>query len=137
MNEILTRASELNQLAEGMYFTLAVTLSEIEEQEAYKELGYESYADYVEGELNRSKGTASKMLKVGKFLRSSGFLPETINTTYPRLYASINLLPDAPAEKVLEHAVALRETDLITAKNAQDAGEHECKGKCIYCKRLM
>jgi len=136
-NELLDRASQLSQVSEQSFFALCVVLCEIEATGAFKEAGYESYADYVSGELRRSKSTASKLLKVGKWIQTSGFSPETLDTSYPRLYASINALPEASPDVVLAHASTLSESEIITKRKEDKAGEHTCEPKCRHCGRMM
>lgn len=136
-NELLDRAAQLNQVTEQSFLSLAATLSEISETGAYKDAGYESYVEYVAGDLGRSKSTASKLAKVGAWIRSSGFQPETLETTYARLYQSINLLPEGKPEEILSHATTLSESEILQAKQEKDAGPHECVAVCKSCKRLM
>lgn len=131
-NELLDRAAQLNQITEQSFFSLSVTLAEIEETGAYKEAGYESYAEYVAGDLQRSKSTASKLLKVGKWIKASGFLPETIETSYPRLYSAMNALPEAAPEEVLAHATTLSESEIITTKH--EKAFPNCQHPTHICK---
>lgn len=124
--ELLDRAKNLSTAAENMFLSLAVTLADIEETKAFKGLGYEKYDEYVEGELNRSKSTASKLLKVGRFIKASGFTPEKLETTYPRIYSSLNLLgPSASPKEVLAHAIGNTESELINKQKSKKAGPHE------------
>lgn len=132
-NELLDRAAQLSTVSEQSFFALCVVLCEIESTGAFKEAGYESYAEYVSGELRRSKSTASKLLKVGKWIQTSGFSPETLDTSYPRLYASINALPEAEPAEVLAHAVTLSESEIITTRKSKEAGPHEHRWACTKC----
>lgn len=135
-NQLLDRAAQLNQITEQSFLTLAATLSEIEETKAYQEAGYETYEMYVAGDLKRSKSTASKLLKVGRWIKESGFMPETLDTTYARLYQSINLLPEGTPEQVLSHASTQSEVELVSAQKSKKAGPHEPDFLeiCTVCK---
>ncbi len=99
--ELLERAKQLNVVVENSYLTLACVLSEIYETETYKATGFDTFEDYIQQELNRSKSVGSKLKKVGDFIRASKFQPETLDTSYVRLYQAINLLPEAEPERVL------------------------------------
>lgn len=132
------QAQRLCQHAEDTYFTLAVLLSEIEESGEFKEWGFETFHEYAQEELQKSKGTISKLTKDGSWLRKHfGRDIPKLNTSYARLYSAINLLPEGTPEEVIAHATTLSESELIGAKSSKDAGEHACQAVCKHCKRLM
>lgn len=123
--ELLEQAKVLNKTVETGYLTLAVILSQIEETKAYESLGYESFQEYSVNELNRSKGTISKLLKVGKWLRDCEFQTETLDTSYARLYESINLNKDKDPQFILASAQTNTQDELEEEKRMNKFGEHE------------
>ncbi len=134
---LLDTARELNKAVEQHYLGLAVTLLEIESTKAY-ESEYESFRDFCEQDLKRSKGTVSKLLTVGRFIKENSFTSETVG--YKRLYESILLLEGEKPEKILKAAQTWSDKDFKAAKIEKDHGanhEHtsgvERWGKCTVC----
>jgi len=130
------QAQRLNFGAEKLIGSLCVLLAEFEESKEYEEWGFDTFHEYAQSELGKSKPTVSRLTKVGRLLRSSGQeLPD--GTSVTRMYYAMNLLPEASFEEIAAHAQTLSESEIIGAKQAKDAGEHACIAVCKHCKRLM
>lgn len=135
--DLLNRAKLLNSAVESGYMTLATTLSQINSTEAFKALGYDTFFDYAKEELNRTKGTVSKLLKVGDWIVQQQYEPEKLETSYARLYESLNLNKDKDPQFILAAAQTNSQSELEDAKREAKHGVHEhtpsSEDRFAYC----
>lgn len=132
---LLDQAAELNKSLENSYIGLAIVLVDIQEQELFKEAGYEDFASYYKNGLGREKSTVSRLLTVGKWLKENGLLGATV--PYARLALAIKTYPDKPANFVLSAAKTLSSAELYAEKTEANFGadhEHTPKDEKRYAK---
>jgi len=104
---------------------LATTLSIINDTEAFRALGYDTFFEYAQEELQRSKSTVSKLLKVGNWVIENKFQPEKLDTSYAKLYESINLYQDKDPLFVLASAQTNTQMELEDARREAIHGPHQ------------
>lgn len=101
-NKLLDQTLALNKQLEQNYIALGLALLEIQETEAFKEAGYEDFADYYRNELGREKSTVSRLLSVARWLKENK-LPVG-NVSYKKLEVAIRAYPDKDPEYVMKAA---------------------------------
>lgn len=112
---VLEKIEKLNKLSEVSQVALGYWLSVAKETKAY-EPEFSSFDEYYKT-LGRSKGDISKLLKVGNYLRSAGFLEETVpQTPYTLLYTAISAFPDKDPEYVLAAASSNSISEMLENK---------------------
>lgn len=119
---LLDHTRELNRQIETAYIELGIALSEVEETSAWRELGYDSFPDYYQQDLGRTKSTVSKLITVGKWVKSHGFLNETNGASYTTIYESINAFPEKEPQFILEAA----KTNTLSEIRAERQEKHPC-----------
>lgn len=136
---VLQKIEKLNRLSEVSQVALGYWLSVAKETEAYKPQ-FASFDEYYKT-LGRSKGDISKLLKVGNYLRSAGFLAETVpETPYTLLYTSISCFPDKDPEYVLAAASSNTMSEMLENRRDDAFGDHkpdwEPAFKCSVCGKM-
>lgn len=134
---LLERTKQLNEMAECSLIELGVLLAEVEEKEAYKEAGYDSFHEYYEEELGRNKSTVSQLVTVGRWIKEHSLLKQTEQTSYRKLYAAINLYQDKEPRFILAAAQTNTLHDLETERREKEHGiciDHQPITLCARCK---
>lgn len=123
-NDLLNKAASFNRALEDSYLSLAVVLVDIEESEAYKETGYETFADYYKQELGREKSTVSRLMTCGRWLKAHKLGLHGATFSYRQLASAIKTFPDKEPEYVLSVAKTWRDDDFRA----------EEKEECLHTK---
>ena len=116
--------AQLNIGAELTYLELAKKLYVVSEEKLYIGWGYETLAEYVKNELQRSKTFCSNILKAGTFLVKNELEPQDLSgTSYARLVSAIRLHPDN-AQLALAKAQTLSEDELVHQAKEKKFDKH-------------
>ena len=87
------------QMAQQSLYDMCVGLKEMRDGKLYKELGYETLAEYSENEVGVKGVQASKMIRICENLPSD-FLQSTVNFGVEKLYLLTTLSEETRAEVV-------------------------------------
>ncbi len=148
MNEVSTnlleRAKRLNKMAEMSMVALGMVLVEIRDTEAFRGQ-YDDFRAYYETELGKSKGTITKLLRVGELCLQAGFRAETEpeklkGLEYTKIYASILAHPDETPQGILAAAttLSLREITLNERDNKHpDCAHNVIIRICAACNKRV
>jgi hypothetical protein len=133
---LLERVEELNRGLENYYLRLGMEISIVHETEAWKSLGYETFADYYRQELRRDKSSISRLVGVGYWLRLNNVELPPDNVSYRALDKAIKQFPDKEPKEVLALASTWNDSDF------RDEVRDTCEGhelgkerwaKCTKC----
>jgi len=126
---------DLLQSIKRNYLVIAVNVFKMREAQEWNE---QEWVDFYEQELELSKSTVSKLLKVGEWIVAQSFCAETLPPVgYQNLYLSIGRNKDAKPEYILAEASTWRKEDY------QDAKKDECDHNfpkilvCSHCFKRM
>ena len=138
--EFCDKIKHIRDDIEKHFIALALGLYTIREKKLF-EPNYETFGEFVDGEMKMSQGTASKLIKVYEVFVSQYKLPkkEVIKAGWTNLYTVLPVITDkAGAEEWLGQATELSRVDLEKLVKEKKTGvvQYDCKHKNTYLVKI-